>query len=387
MAAIKASFTASLLDRIQPPESGRVVYMDTKAPGLQLRVTTNGVKTFSWYRWVNGAPERFTLGRWPEMTIDAARQHVARLNHAKVEGVNPAAARRARKKEMTFGELFAVYLERWAKPRKKSWKGDEDNFRLHLSELATIPLSKVNRPVISTIHSRVGVEHPTTANRVLALVSTVFGRAKEWGLWEGDNPCEGVRRYPEKSRDRFFSEEELARFMGALQDEPPQMRAYFLLALLTGARRRDVFQARWEEIDLARAVWRIPDPKNGTPLTIPLVNAAVELLQGLERVETVPWIFPSPRSATGHLVEPRKAWERILERAGIENARIHDLRRSLGSHMAITGASMAIIGKTLGHKSQTATAVYARLSLDPVRAALEKATDAMMGKGKSNPEN
>jgi integrase len=80
----------------------------------------------------------------------------------------------------------------------------------------------------------------------------------------------------------------------------------------------------------------------------------------------------------GHLVSPRKAWLRVLERAGIENLRIHDLRRTAGSYMAIQGVSPAIIGRALGHRSPQATAVYARLTQDPVRQALENAQAALV---------
>lgn len=77
-------------------------------------------------------------------------------------------------------------------------------------------------------------------------------------------------------------------------------------------------------------------------------------------------------------MEPKKGWKRILERAGIDNLRIHDLRRTLGSWQAKTGASLAIIGKSLNHKNQNTTAIYARLDLDPVRDSVNKATSAMM---------
>ncbi len=79
----------------------------------------------------------------------------------------------------------------------------------------------------------------------------------------------------------------------------------------------------------------------------------------------------------GHLADPKKAWARILARAGLENLRIHDLCRTMGSWQAKTGASLVIIGKSLNHKYTTTTDIYARLDLDPVRASVEKATTAM----------
>jgi len=86
--------------------------------------------------------------------------------------------------------------------------------------------------------------------------------------------------------------------------------------------------------------------------------------------------FPG-EGKVGHLADPKKAWHRVLKRAGICDLRVHDLRRTLGSWQAAAGANSYIIGKSLGHKSQQSTAIYARLNLDPVRASVNQAIDAM----------
>ncbi|MBF0342210.1 MAG: tyrosine-type recombinase/integrase [Magnetococcales bacterium] len=373
-------FTTVSLAGITPPQTGRDDWRDAQTPGLHVRVTPNGTKTFSWVRRTQGGSlERVTLGRWPEMSIDDARRHAARLNAAAADGESPAEQRREMKAEMTFADLFAIYLERWAKVRKKTWVDDESKFRIHLKPLHAKKLSAITRNDIARIHSAIGLEQPTFANRVLALVSKVFNVATEYGLWDGNNPASGIRHFKEQSRDRFLSGEEVQRFLEALAEERDILRAFFLVALLTGARRANVLAMRWADVDLERQVWKIPQPeKSKNVALVPLTPMVLEILAGLPH--GVEWVFPSPKSKTGHLVEPRKAWERVLARAGIEDARIHDLRRTMGSWQAITGASLPIIGKSLGHASQQATAIYARLNLDPVRAAMEKATDAMMGK-------
>ncbi len=133
---------------------------------------------------------------------------------------------------------------------------------------------------------------------------------------------------------------------------------------------------RWDEIEFSLKMWRIPNTKNGEPLNIPLTETTIKLLKEIER--TSEWVFPSPTSARGHLEDPKRAWKRILERARIKNLRIHDIRRTLGSYQTITGASLSIIGKSLGHKSQTATQIYARLTNDTVREAMETATNKML---------
>jgi integrase len=136
---------------------------------------------------------------------------------------------------------------------------------------------------------------------------------------------------------------------------------------------------KWSQIDFYTKIWRIPESKNGETLNIPITDKVIEILKlrkqdnmvlGFENSE---YVFPG-NGATGHLVEPKKAWKNILNRAGIKDLRLHDLRRTFGSWQAITGTSMQIIGKSLGHKSSSATEIYARLSMDPVRESVEKVT-------------
>ncbi len=133
---------------------------------------------------------------------------------------------------------------------------------------------------------------------------------------------------------------------------------------------------QWSEIHLERGEWRIPITKNGDSQTVTLIAEVVEILRARQGVNQT-WVFPGS-GVTGHLVEPKKAWKRVLERAGIANLRIHDLRRTLGSWQAKTGASLVIVGKSLNHKSPSTTAIYARLDLDPVRESVDRATSAML---------
>jgi len=102
-------------------------------------------------------------------------------------------------------------------------------------------------------------------------------------------------------------------------------------------------------------------------------------LERREAAKTSEYVFPSPRkSGSGHISELKKGWKALLERAGLsEGFRMHDLRRTMGSWQAITGTSTKIIGASLGHKSEQATAHYAHLIIDPVRSAMQRAADAM----------
>src|SRR5262249_26989734 len=250
----------------------RATYHDAKIRGLQLRVTPAGVKTFSVFRRVKGGgPERITVGTFPNTSIEKARKRAASINLAIEGGANPAEAKPADRSERTFAELFRDYLAQHAKPKKRTWEEDQTKYELHLAKsLGAKKLSAIERSDLATIHSsmtRAG--KPTTANRVLALVSSVFGWANSYGLWEG-NPAKGVRRNAERKRDRFLQAAELPRFFKALNLEPNDtLRDYFLLSLLTGARRANVLAMKWREIDFDRAEWRIPRTKNNEPQTVP----------------------------------------------------------------------------------------------------------------------
>ena len=272
-----------------------------------------------------------------------------------------------------------LYLERHAKTRKRTWQEDETYYQRHLAaRLGKKRLADVTRADVAAIHARIGKDRPTHANRVLALISSVFGRGIEFGLWEGNNPCMGIRRFPEQSRDRFLSSDELRRFFEALEQYPNDTaRDFIFVALLTGARRSNTMAMRWADIDFEEATWRIGLTKNGTPQTVALVEPVVELLRERKRQASSVFVFPG-KGKTGHYMEPKRAWKTVLKRAGIENVRIHDLRRTMGSWQAKTGASLPVIGKSLNHKDQATTAIYARLDLDPVRSAMEKAATAML---------
>ena len=378
----EVAFTIKTLNALPLPEGKKRLYVhDSKERGLVVQVTPTGRKTFQFYKWHEGRPLRVTIGLYPDMSIEQARRQVQKLKADLANGLDPVDEKRRARQEMTFKELFDIYIERHAKVHKRSWQDDINNFRLYLEPLGKKKLSEIKRDHIAAIHSRIGKVHKTTANRVLALVSSIFGRAIEYGLWEGINPCMGIRKFPERSRNRFLQPDELPKFFKALDEETNEtLRDFILISLLTGARRSNVLAMRWNQLDLDQGLWRIPRTKNGEPQVVTLCDKAIEILKTRKKQTSSVFVFEG-RGRTGHLVEPKNGWKRILQRAGIEDLRIHDLRRTLGSWQAITGASLPVIGKTLGHKNASTTEIYARLNLDPVRESVQKATTAMLEAG------
>ena len=375
------NFTKADIDSLQIPDHGkRDTYQDIKAAGLQIRISHTGVKTFSVLKRIKcGQLERVTLGRYPEMTIEQARRKTLEINLAISEGNNPAEIKRIARAEVVFNYLFSEYIERHSKLNKKTWKEDLEKYQNHIAlPLGGKKLSAIDRAAISLLHSSITKSgYPIAANRVLALISSIFGWAISAGMYDF-NPALGIRRNKEKSRDRFIQGDELPRFFEALAEEQNEtIRDYVLISLLTGARRSNVCAMRWQDINLERAEWRIEETKNGTPQIVALSPEAIHVLINRKPSDHATFVFPGS-GIEGHLREPRKGWERILARSKIDNLRIHDLRRTLGSWQAKTGASLAIIGKSLNHKHQNTTAIYARLDLDPVRDSINMATNAIL---------
>jgi integrase len=375
--------TKTLLAGLVAPAAGkRQVIYDTETPKLAMRMTHTGVRAFYVVKRLGGAMVWIKLGTFPDMTCEQARNEAGKVLGEFAKGENPAAVKRAVKAELTFGEAFDDFLSRKRKRdgsaiSDKTKRDYTDLLRLYLDGIKGKRLSAIERNEIKAIHARTTKKSAAQADRVVAVVSAVFTFMLAHERFSGQNPAARIQKNPAPSRDRFLQADELTPFFKALSESTNGvMRDFFLVALLTGARRANVSAMRWADIDLAAGVWRIAKTKNGTPQTVTLSPEAVTVLESRE-AGGGEFVFPGD-GKTKHIVEPKKAWATILKAAGIKNLRIHDLRRTLGSWQARTGASLPIIGKSLNHKTHQATAIYARLDLDPVRQSVNTATAAMM---------
>jgi len=385
------TFTKAAIDSLPLPAEGqRLEFYDTKSSHLLVRVSTTGRKTFQVYRWHQGKPSRVSLGVWPDLTIEQVRKAAEKINAQFALGDNPNVLRRAIREEMAFSELFTRWLEQFAKPHKRTWDEDFRRYQNYMEapfgkkKLSWFDPGKVRHwhHGLTTQQKQKGAEGVTisgsTANRSLALLKTVFSQMAP----EIPNPCLMVKAFREQSRERFLQPDELKRLLDALEDveTPPVFRDYILLSLMTGARRSNVLGMMWKDVDFNLNVWTIPGEvsKNGDIMRVPLVESAIEILKRRKAEALSVFVLPSDISKTGHYTTPTKAWCALLKRARLFDVRLHDLRRTTGSVMAGQGASLPIIGRVLGHKHQASTAVYARLSIDPLRDVMESATRAIM---------
>jgi integrase len=374
----KIRFTKAVIDELPIKENQtRSVYYDDKVRGLSIMIAAK-TKTFYLLRKHMGKTERIILGRYPDTTIEQARTRASQINSELDSGLNRNELKRNRRAEFTLDDLHHTYMERHAYVRNKKPENAVSNYRLYLSHWGSKKLSDIKRTEVQTHIAKLAKDiSPATANIALALLRAMFNRAIDWEIFNDKNPTANIAKYPEISRDRFLYGDELQRILSAISElQSTTMRDFFMMLLATGARKSNMLSMRWQDINLNQAIWRVPDTKNGEPYQVALTSTAIGILEQRRVQENGIWVFSAP-SKSGHLEEPKKAWASLLLNANIENLRIHDLRRTFGSFMAAQGASLQMIGKALGHKSQDATLIYARLNLDPVREAVNAASDAM----------
>ena len=216
---------------------------------------------------------------------------------------------------------------------------------------------------------------------MLALLSKMFQLAEVWGIVEegAPNPARNIQKFKEVKRDRWISPDELPGLVQAIEQEPNQSARFSVwLYLLTGLRKNELLSLKWADIDQTRQELRIEDTKNKKIHYLPLSSVAMALIQKIPQHANNPYLLIGKKEGR-HIVNIDKAWRRIRKAAGIEDVRIHDLRRTVGSWLAQSGNSLHLIGRVLNHSNTSTTAIYARFGQDNVRDALEQHSKKILG--------
>lgn len=389
---IRFNFTKKEIEKLEPPnDKQQERFYDSKTRGLFLLVTRGGAKTFYVRRKVKGKSELFTLGRFPELTVEQARAKASGFHSALTDGKNLVEARRAERAELTLGELFEEYLERHLKKSRKTWKVLDDNFNRYFGPWKNHKLSAITRSDVEQLHANLGQSRGKyAANRALDLLRAMYNKGIRWQIFRGDNPAVGISEFQELPRERVLQHGEVDKFFSAIEKEPDRdFKDFVKLCLLTGQRKSNVLAMRWSDIDFKGRTWTIPGEKmkNNQSLTLALSQVELDLLKARRQKPPGEWVFPG-EGRTGHFVEPKRAWARLLKRARIEGLHIHDLRRSLASFMANSGADVSLIRSALNHKDiKTTLNVYVRTGKAAELSAREKAHELMRDLATGTGEN
>ena len=377
----KLTLTAKALAALKPGPK-RADYFDSSLSGFHVRVTPNGVKTFSVLYRHAGRLRRLSIGTYPPWTLADAREAATEALRAVSKAKDPAAEKKRERLAETFGELAEAYIERWAKLRKKSWREDERIIKANLlPRFKNTRAKEVARADVRLLLEEIAETGPIMANRVLACLRKVYN----WGISQDlveANPCTALSQpAPEQRRDRVLSEDEIKAVWKAIEAEPVELGGLFALRLITAQRGGEVSTMRWADVD--GQWWTIPAErsKNKLPHRVWLSTPAVGILERIRAVRQAskdprrresPYLFQNRLRPEEPIHELQKVFQRIRAAAGVD-FRAHDLRRTAASLMTGMGISRLVVGKILNHAEPGVTSVYDRHSYEgEKREALER---------------
>jgi len=379
--------TKRSVDAAKPSKTEYFLW-DGELIGFGLRVRPSGVKSYVVkYRVGPGrrAPvRRITLGKHGKLTPDTAREAARTILADVVHGADPAGDRAHRRREMTIGDLAERYVAEHIKLHNKPTTAVEFE-RLVRSRIipafGTSRVGDLTRADVKMWHTRMRLA-PYAANRALAVLRKMFSLAvNDWELRD-DNPAIGVKMFRETRRERFATDDDLAR-MGrwlAKNESSRTVHPGFALTVrllaLTGMRLGEVLTLEWSMVDLQVGVIRLLDAKAGAR-DVALGAAAVALLVSLAAQQgrgrfVVPGDDPSRPFARSTF---RTGWQHLLAGTGLADVRPHDLRHTTGTFAAQAGANAFLVRDLLGHKTLAMTGRYVERAADPMRALADQVSN------------
>jgi integrase len=382
------------------PGKDRDIVWDDRLKGFGVAVFPTGLKTYVAQYRKDGRSRRVVIGKHGRLTLDQARREAKALLGDVEKGADPAIERRTKRQAPTLQEISPGFLEYiLAKKKIGTARGYESALRLHiLPVLGRKRLTDIQPANVESLHAGMA-DRPPQANRTLDVLSAVWTwAARQKQVDAASNPAKGVEKYRESARERYLTKDELVRLSEALtaaettglpypvdESKPkakhapkPKNRyrkfgshtiAAIRLLMLTGARLREILDAKWEHVDLERGMIFLPDSKTGRkPIYLPAAAAAI--LSALPRVDRNPYVIPGEKEGQPR-ADLKRPWDAICEAAGLEGIRLHDLRHSFASVGAGASLGLPIMGKLLGHSQPSTAQRYAHLDADPMRRAVE----------------
>ncbi len=366
-----AKLTDTCVRSLRPPAQGQATRWDPSLPGFGIRVSAGGSKAWVvMYRYA-GRARRLTLGHYPQLALADARLTARDTFRAIARGEDPGTAKRMKTQAPTFKELVDEYVERYAKPKKRSWQKDVFMFRLYIpAGWGCRPAAEISRRDIRNLVETLAERIPVQANRVLALLRKLFNFGVEREIVP-TSPCVAIARPTrEKPRERVLTAGEIDRLFRALGAEDRQSAALVKLYLLTAQRGGELRTMEWDHVDFEESWWTIPSEraKNGLAHRVPLSPSAIDVLRNLHAHRTDQrWVFPvgrwHPQAADGPRTTIQQLTSRLRKRSGVD-FQPHDLRRTVASHMTSMGIPRLTVQKLLNHVERGVTAVYDRHSYD-----------------------
>jgi integrase len=377
-------FTKAFVSQeICPAGQAKKDYFDQQCRGLMLEVRPTGRKTY-YIRYIDqrGKQRQHRIGDARDITVAQARQAADQLRSKVALGEDISQAKKDLKQVLTVSEYIHSNYLPFVESYKRSWKCDKGLLSNHIEPIwGKRYLDQISKSdVISLMAKHRETHAPGSCNRLLILLRYLFSLAKKWELHGiTKNPTEGIPLMKEDNkRERFLSSEEAQHLFSKVNTSVnPMLKFIIPMLILTGARKREVLDARWEDFDFDRRQWRIHTTKLGRPRYVPMSDGVITLLNSMPKHQCV-WVFPNPKTLKPY-ESIYNSWNTARKQSGLKEVRIHDLRHSYASFLVNSGRSLYEVQMLLGHTQVKTTQRYAHLSHDTLLDATNSVNTALSG--------
>jgi len=364
-----------------PAHQTKIDLFDTQTKGLVLEIRISGGKTFYLrYQDSRAKTRQLKLADAKDVSLAQVRQLADRARNKIAMGDDPSEQKAVLRKIPTFAAFSQTSYLPYAKSYKRSWSSDDSYLRNHLlPAFGKKYLDEVTKSDVISFQQGMRTKRYAegTCNRCLILLRYMFNLALRWetpGVTK--NPTKDVPLFEDPNKkERYLTQEESRLLFEAVRNSDNVMLQYIIpMLLLTGARKREVLDAQWEDFDFLQKLWRIPETKLGRPRYVPLSDGVLKLLASMPRNDC-PWAFANPKTKKPY-VSIFCSWNTARKQAGLQDVRIHDLRHSFASFLVNSGRTLYEVQKILGHTQVKTTQRYAHLSQETLIDAANSAATA-----------
>jgi integrase len=367
-----------------PTGKKKVNFWDKALRGFVLECRESGGATYAFrYTDEGGVQRQHKIGRREDITFAQAKKAAQRLRSEVTLGENPAAKKETRKAIPTYATLAEQHLA-YAKTYQKSYGSTEVNIRKHvLPRWGKVRLNDITSQDVAKWLAEKASEglKPATVEKIRVVFGRSFELGKRWNIAGAEiNPVRGVARPRfNNARQRYLSADEAQRLRLAVEcSSNPQLKHIVGLLLLTGARVGELLKAKWQDVDLERRLWLIPETKTGRPRHVPLSQSAIDIIKQLPKLDGCAFLVPN--LDTGRpFTTLKKGWHTARREADLPGLRIHDLRHSAASFMINGGIDLYAVGRILGHADHKSTMRYSHLANETLMRAVEAGAANLKG--------
>lgn len=366
-----------------PANHIRLDLYDTDITGFMLEIRQSGVKTYYLrYRNGRGKQKQYRIGDTKTLTFMQAKKVAQRLKTQISLGDDPLEQKIAMRSVLKFEDFVANYFIPYIKQYKRGWRTNVSMLKNHiLPVFGDLFLDEITLNAVIKLHCTMHEKGyaAVTCNNTVIMLRYIFNLAKKWGFnGVQSNPVNGIDLFEvNNQRERYLTKSEVSRLKSAIDaSENTQLRYIVALLLFTGCRKRELLDAKWENMNLDLRVWCIPLSKSGRLRYVPLSDAVLNILRQIPRFEGCPYILPNPKTLLPFNTV-YFAWNTARHRAGMPDLRMHDLRHSFASFLINAGRSLYEVQNILGHSQLSTTQRYAHLSQKTLVDAANAAADAV----------